>query len=116
MGDAKNLSLDSTSGALLGGGSPKTLYTFFLLNLCKQYFEVMLQTELKPNNIDASTYALVSFCLNREKRESLWKMYEELREEDRRNTMFASTRTVGELMSYLSETLELEEEAVGGLF
>lgn len=106
---------DPASAALAGGGSPKALYTFFLFKLCTQYFEVMLQQDLKSGNIDAATNALIAFCVNKSKREELWNHYVELRGEDKRNAMDASAKTVGELMSYLGESLELEEEGIGGL-
>jgi hypothetical protein len=111
----KSLSSDASPVALMGGGSPKATYTFFLFKLCTQYFEVMLQSDLKAQNIDAATNALVSFCVNREKRQQLWDLYVTERGEDNRNTLAASAKTVGELMSYLGESLELEEEAIGGL-
>ena len=64
-------------------------------------------------NVDSATAALVSFCPNREKREFLWKFYNQVKSTTGITT--ASVLTVGELVQYLSETLEFEEMSTGGL-
>lgn len=111
MGNEK---FTASSGELAGGGSPKSMYTWFLLGLCKNFYETMRDNP-EPRNIDAATTALISFCINKEKRENLWTMYEREKGGDRANSLSASVKAVGELMSYLGESLELEEESYGGL-
>jgi hypothetical protein len=101
------------TAALLGSGSPKGMYVFFLLSLCKNFFESM-RDDPSPRNIDSATLALVAFCPNRVERERLFKFYGDEKGDDNKNTLSASVKTVGELMSYLSETLEFEETATGG--
>lgn len=101
------------TNTLLGSGSPKAMYVFFLLSLCKNFFESM-RDDPSPKNIDSATLALVAFCPNRAERERLFEFYTKEKEGEQKNSLSASVKTVGELISYLSEKLEFEEEATGG--
>ena len=103
----------SMTNSLLSGGSPKGVYTFFLLACAKNYFEVMRENST-DFNIEGATVALIAFCPNRAKREELWDFYTQ-HKTDTKNTVYSSSRAVGELISYLSEVLEFEEQAYAGL-
>lgn len=109
-------SIDLTpTAALLNSGSPKGMYVFFLLSLCKNYFECARdggENGYSSDSIERATAALIAFCPNRQVRESLWKKYGTERDEG--NGFTASVLTVGELISYLSEVLEFEESSTGG--
>ena len=99
----------SLTNSLLATGSPKGMYVFFLLALCKNFFESVRDEE----DMQRPLTALVAFCPNRKERERIWKFYESKKEE---TTIYqASILTVGELISYLSDTLEFEESSIGGL-
>lgn len=92
-------------------GSPKGMYVYFLLALCRNYFETM--KDGSTISIDSATAALIAFCPNREKRKELWDGY--IKEKSHTNTTTSSVYAVGELVSYLSEVLEFEERSTGGL-
>jgi hypothetical protein len=111
MAAIPNTGTDFTPNTGMAGGSPKTLYLFFLLNLCSRYFEVMRAGE--QFDVDSATASLVAFCPDREKREALWKMYVD--EKTKTNSSItASVLVVGDLISYLSEIMEFTEKSTGG--
>jgi ribosomal protein L37E len=101
------------TSSLLQQGSPKGLYTYFILACCKNYFECMRSGQ-DSFNIEYATTALIAFCPNRVKRQELWDRYQKDKE-DTHNTAYASVQTVGELISYLSEMLEFEEQSNAGI-
>ena len=103
------------SQAIAGpGASPKQLYVFFLLRLCSNYFETMRGNSDQAGNVDAATAALIAFCPDKGTRESIWRTYLSKKKEDDGNTMTASVMAVGELITYLSESLEFVETATAG--
>jgi len=108
-----SLQISTGEGSLING-SPKSMYVFFLLKLCTNYFDVMRQSSSGDTDIESATAALVAFCPNRVERERIWKLYVETRDAQR-NKINASIMAVGELVSYLSDSLEFEEESTGGL-
>ena len=92
-------------------GSPKAMYVFFLLSLCKNFFEEVRGGD--NQSIERATAALVAFCPSTPKREEIWQKY--LRSKETSNNFSAAVYAVGDLVSYLSETLEFEERSTGGL-
>ena len=111
MAAIPNVGADFTPTTGMAGGSPKTLYVFFLLNLCSRYFEVMRAGE--TYDIDAATASLVAFCPDREKREELWKTYM-IEKQKTNSSVTASVLVVGDLISYLSEIMEFTEKSTAG--
>lgn len=107
-------SIDLTPTTALLNGSPKSMYVFFLLSLAKNYFEVM-RVASPHEDIESATAALIAFCPNKTKREELWELYITRKEGSNKSILTASVYTIGDLISYLSETLEFEEESTGGL-
>ena len=99
----------SLTNSLLATSSPKGMYVFFLLALCKNFFESARDNK----DMERPLTALVAFCPNRRERERIWLFYEDSK--TKTNTFQASIMTVGELISYLSESLEFEESSTGGL-
>jgi len=104
---------DAGAGGLITG-SPKAMYVFFLLSLCRNYFEVM-RVSSPEVDIESATAALIAFCPNRTERERIWKLYVDERDKKPRSVTTASVTAVGELVSYLSLALDFEEESTGGL-
>jgi archaellin len=101
------------TASLLQSGSPKAMYVYFLLQCCKNYFEVM-RSDGDDFKMESATVALIAMCTSRSKREELWQFYiTQIKDSD--SKLYASVRVVGELVSYLSEVLELEEQSNGGL-
>jgi len=100
-------------GAALLNGSPKGMYTYFLLSLAKNYFETIISKD--ATSTENATAALIAFCPNREKRLELLELYIKTRDQYDGNVISASTLCVGELISFLSELLEFEEQSVGGI-
>jgi len=109
---AAGVDLSHTS-ALLQQGSPKGMYTYFLLACAKNYFE-RLSSGADNIDIEGATLALIAFCPNRAKREELWDFYK-VRKETTKDTQYSSVHTIGELISYLSEMLEFEEQSNAGI-
>jgi hypothetical protein len=107
-------SADLPQGLIGPGASPKNIYVFFLLNLCKNYFETMRTDSDKAGSVDSATAALVAFCPDKKTREALWKTYTAEKEKSDGDTLTASVMTVGDLISYLSDTLEFTEKSTGG--
>jgi len=101
------------TAALLATGSPKGMYTYFLLSACKNYFEVM-RADSDHFKIESATVALIALCPARDKREELWKFYTD-HKADSGSTLYASVHVVGELISYLSDVLEFLEDSTGAV-
>jgi hypothetical protein len=99
----------SLTKSLMATGSPKGMYVFFLLSLCKNFFESVQKKE----DLQRPLTALIAFCPNRKERERIWTLYETKKGEC--DQFQASILAVGELISYLSDTLEFEESSTGGL-
>ena len=101
------------------GSSPKILYVYFLLKLCTNYFETMRMGSDQSGNIDAATAALIAFCPDKATRESLWNTYQTTKTKktdkgEELGNLTASVFAIGELISYLSETLEFTETVTAG--
>ena len=110
-----SVSIDQMGGSIIGG-SPKMIYTVFLIGLCKSLFESMSPASYKA--IDYKTAALIAYCPNKTKRKELWEMYSKLKKEnkdkgDEGAIITACVYTIGELMSYLNVVLEFEECSTG---
>jgi len=101
------------TNSLLATGSPKGMYTFFLLSLCKNYFETAVNGA-DADTLERATGALVAFCPSTAERERIWKFYINNRDSGT-NQFTASVLAIGELITYLSTVLEFEESSAGGL-
>jgi len=102
------------TNSLLASGSPKGMYTFFLLALCKNYFETAI-TGADADAFERATAALIVFCPSTAERNRIWKFYIDKKNESGGNQFTASVLAIGELISYLSAVLEFEETSTGGL-
>jgi hypothetical protein len=107
-----SVDLGATS-QLLASGSPRGMYVYFLLALCKNYFEVM-RSDATPYDMEKATVSLIAFCPSDRKRQELWDFYcsQKALTEDS-GSLYASVHCVGSLISYLSETLEFIEDSNG---
>jgi len=107
------ISLSSGAGSTISGGSPKIIYTIFLIGLCKSHFESMAPDKLVEVNY--KTAALIAYCPNRDKRNELWETYsnEIGKNPSESEVVSASVHAVGELMSYLNSVLEFESSSTG---
>jgi hypothetical protein len=106
------------SSALSSGSSPKGIYLIFILNLANNYFLTM-RTSQDMGTIDQATAALIAFCPDDKKRKELWSEYDSLKSGDDTHiggssTVTASVMVIGNLVSYLSDTLEFTEKSSGG--
>ena len=112
----------SPTAALLSSGSPKGMYTYFLLALCKNYFEAINvnNEEFSDERCVRCTAALIAFCPDKNTRETLWNKFVDLREghgetKQRFVPFQASVFVVGDLITFLSDVLELQSKSTGGL-
>lgn len=108
------------SSALSSGASPKGIYLIFLLNNATNYFLTM-RTSRDDGTIEQATAALLAFCPDSGVRENLWKRYTRIINGEEQvggvggsNVVTASVIVVGDLVSYLSDTLEFTEKSTGG--
>ena len=93
------------------------MYTYFLLQLCKNLFEAInvSESEYSDKRVERATAALLAFLPNREMRERLWARFLELKAQPRQGTFSACVYVTGDMISYLSDVLELETRSTGGL-
>ena len=101
------------------GGSPRDVYLYFLLSLCREYFTQIKSADDKT--IEATTAGLIAFCPDKNVRERLWHDYisNRTRYASDRNysgnaVMSASVLAVGALVSHLNEVMEFTENSSGG--
>jgi len=105
-------STDFTPTTDLLGGSPKMMYTYFLLNQCAKYLDAMKDPD--KINIDSATASLLAFCPDVSRRDTLFKTYVDRKKDVKMGTITASILTIGDFQAYLSEVLEFTEKATGG--
>jgi hypothetical protein len=104
-------SSDFTPTTELLSGSPKMMYTYFLLNQCAKYLDAMKQP--KDVNVDTTTTSLLAFCPDVARRDALFDKYES-RKKQMESDVTASILTIGDFQAYLSEVLEFTEKSSGG--
>lgn len=102
---------DFTPTTELLGGSPKMMYTYFLLNQCAKYLDAMKQPS--GINVDTTTTSLLAFCPDVTRRDQLFKSYLE-RKKEIESDVTASILTIGDFQAYLSEVLEFTEKSTAG--
>jgi hypothetical protein len=104
-------STDFTPTTELLGGSPKMMYTYFLLNQCAKYLDAMKQP--KDINVDTTTTSLLAFCPDIKRRDELFDAYISRKKDGNIGTVTASILTIGDFQAYLSEVLEFTEKSAG---
>jgi len=106
-------SSDFTPTTELLSGSPKMMYTYFLLNQCAKYLDAMKQP--KEVNVDSATTSLLAFCPDVARRDMLFDAYIKRKMDPKiENAVTASILTIGDFQAYLSEVLEFTEKSSGG--
>ena len=104
----------ASSAMMLGAGSPKQMYTSFLLGLVREFFSLVISGNVDDNQIESGFSCLVAFCPEREVREKIWNLYIERRgNENNQEFRRAAISTTGDLVDYLSECLDLTEFSEG---
>ncbi len=103
-------SKDFTPTTDLLAGSPKMMYTYFLLSECAKYLDAMKQP--RDINVDTTTNSLLAFCPNTKLRDKFWQDYID-RKKAQDSAVTASILTIGDFQAYLSEILEFTEKAHG---
>jgi hypothetical protein len=108
-----NASTDFTPTTDLLGGSPKMMYTYFLLNQCTKYLDAMKDPE--KINIESATSSLLAFCPDTKRRDQLLDKFEERMNDPKlkKSKITASILTIGDFNAYLSEVLEFTEKSTG---
>jgi len=112
MADQNGIDL-SPLGQYALGGSPKQMYTYFLLSLIKDFF-----TGVKTGDRDLvqnSIMSLVACIPDAKEQERLSTFYLQQLKEDK-PTIQAAILTLGQVTIYLNGTLEFSESATGALF
>ncbi|MFA5715218.1 MAG: hypothetical protein WC998_05735 [Candidatus Paceibacterota bacterium] len=117
--------IQNTFGTMSGMASPKLLYTAFLLGMCRDYFALMLRSDIELSNpsIDRATGCLIAFCPDKETRKKLWDKYNTSKNPDKYDNAcniktddmtYASIETIGDLIDFLTSVLDLSESANAG--
>jgi hypothetical protein len=88
--------------------SPKTIYTLFLLDLCRQLFEKAAIGD--KESLEHAAGALISFIPNKAVREILMNNYIARRDSREGNVFMATVLTTGEAVDYLTSALSLDEQ------
>ena len=107
-----NPSSEFTPTTELLGGSPKMMYTYFLLNQCAKYLDGMRTPE--SINVESATASLLAFCPDITRRDQLLNKYHERIKDTKIGEVTASILTIGDFQAYLSEVLEFTEKSAGG--
>ena len=89
------------------GGSPKVLYTTFLLGMVREFFGLILTSKVDEDQIERGFTTLVAFCPDKKERQLIWAEYIRLRDKD--GKVSAAINSCGNLIDYLSEALDLTE-------
>lgn len=129
----KGLNLAPLLNSAMASGSPKGMYTYFLLEAAKMFLEEMRASDKSSGGGDKSVsnaaLGLIAFLPNKEKRKTLFRLLVDLEKKSPQamewaekeygyypKTQAASAALViGELVDYLSEVLELVEVEAGGV-
>jgi hypothetical protein len=104
-------STDFTPTTELLGGSPKMMYTFFLLNQCAKYLDAMKNPE--SIDIESATASLLAFCPDIGRRDKLFDSFRDRTKDPKIGKITASILTIGDFQAYLSEVLEFTEKSAG---
>lgn len=98
--------------ALQGNGSPKSLYTLFVLRLMNNYFETMRRPseDETGDNIERATIALITFCPVPSERKRLFDMFDRAIQANPGDISRPSALVIGELITFFSGQLDLVEE------
>jgi hypothetical protein len=102
---------DFTPTTELMGGSPKMMYTFFLLFQCGKYLDAMRTPD--TIDIESTTASLLAFCPDIKRRDELFDKFKERSKDAKIGKITASILTIGDLTAYLSEVLEFTERSAG---
>lgn len=101
------------SNAMTTGGSPKLLYTSFLLGLIREFFSLIMTESATPLQVERGFSTLVGFCPDKQAREQIWDAYVR-RRDDKGSAANAAILSCGDLVDYLTEALDLVETSEGG--
>lgn len=94
------------------GGSPKQMYTYFLLSLMKDFF-VGIKTN-DSEQVENCIMALVACIPDKNEQERLAEFYIK-RLKDEMPVKQAAILTLGQVTIFLNGTLEFSETSTGGL-
>lgn len=97
----------SSTNLLQTGGSPKMLYTSFLLGIVREFFGLILTNKVDEDQIERGFTTLVAFCPEKAIRLQIWSEYVKRRDKD--GKVSAAINSCGDLIDYLSVSLDLTE-------
>ena len=103
---------DFTPTTELLGGSPKMMYTYFLLQRAGKYLDAMMNPD--EIDIEAATASLLAFCPDVKKRDEMFDSYVRRKNDTTVGKKTASILTIADFQAYLSEVLEFTEKSAGG--
>lgn len=104
---------DFTPTTELLAGSPKMMYTYFLLQRAGKYLDAMLN-QIDEETLETATASLLAFCPDVKKRDELFDNYVRRKQDPEVGKKTASILTIADFQAYLSEVLEFTEKSTGG--
>ena len=99
------------TAALLQNGSPRGMYCYFLLAICRNVFEKM--STGSDDEIYRTVGSLIAFIPSPRARAELLETYNKTRTGG--TSINAAIATVGQAITYLNDLLEFSEDSTGGL-
>jgi hypothetical protein len=128
----KGLNLAPLLNGAMASGSPKGMYVFFLLSAANMFLEEMRMSDKSggsDRSVSNSALGLIAFLPEKNKRKTLFQLLVDLDKKSPAAMQWAEKEygyypktqsavaalVVGELVDYLSETLELVEVESGGM-
>jgi hypothetical protein len=95
-------------------GSPKVIYTTFLLGLLREFFGLVISGTMTKEQIEDGFSCLIAFCPDKVVRGKIWNNYLERVKANSGKPKSAAILSCGELIDYFTEVLELTSTSTGG--
>lgn len=107
-----NNDIDSTRN-ISEAGSPRVLYTTFLLGLLREFFGLVMSSDVPRSQIEDGFSCLIAFCPDKNVRTKIWKNYLERIENSDDKVRSAAIQSTGEMIDYLTSVLDLTSVSNG---
>ena len=109
------INLDSLTAM---GGRPKDYYLVEFFRLYEKFWDTVVEHPEDTAVIDFATGLLLGTCTAKKKREELWNTYVEIStvgiNGKKKTKTDAAVLTVGDLWTFLNDTMEFTEEGFAG--
>jgi hypothetical protein len=94
-------------------GSPRILYTTFLLGMLREFFGLIMSGDPTSKQVDNGISCLIAFVPDKAVRDNIWNEYTKNVEENPNLTTSAAIQATGKLIDYFTDVLELTSSSTG---